>query len=129
MTEQDYKFRMSQSVLEYTYESAKGRMEYHPDLAEKYQNIIEKCPYFKSEREALEAAIKIDKEHPHSCQIWAMIEKSDGIYRIRDYWVVSNDYKILQAAEYIGMAQMYNQSRLSRIIGDNARIDDVIAYY
>lgn len=129
MTEQNHRYRASQKELEYAYESAKGRMECHPDVAEKYQNIIQKCSYFKSEKEALEKAFRIWKEKPYSCQIWAKVEKDDDIYRIPNYWIVTDDNKIIQAAEYIGMAQMYDETRLAYIIDDNIKIDDVIAYY
>lgn len=125
----DYKFRISQDVLEFTYENAKGRIDAHPEIAEKYQNIIQKCPHFKNEKDALEVAIKMEKENPYSCQIWAKIVKYDGVYRIVDWWIVTDDVEVKQAADYIGMAQMYTEARLSRIISNNAKVDDVIAYY
>ena len=127
MSKRDYRFRMSQSELEYTYESAKGRMEYHPDIADKYQSIVLEYSRFKNEKDALETAINMEKENPYTCQIWAKIEKSDGVYRIMDWWIVTDDWKVKQAAEYIGMAQMYDETRLSYIIDNNVKIDDVIA--
>ena len=124
-----YRFRISQSDMGYLYESAKGRMDAHPDYADKHKRVIRDYPYFKSEREALEAAIKIEKIYPYSCQIWAKIEKGDdGIFRILNWWIVTDDIKVKLAAEYIGMALMYDETRLSKIIGGNAKIDDVIAY-
>lgn len=124
-----YRFRISQSDMGYLYESAKGRMDAHPDYADKHKRVIRDYPYFKSEREALEAAIKIEKINPYSCQIWAKIEKGDdGIFRILNWWIVTDDIKVKLAAEYIGMALMYDETRLSKIIGGNTKIDDVIAY-
>lgn len=102
-----YRNGMEQYILQYTYESAKGRMKAHPDIAEKYKSIIQKHPYFKSEKEALEAAIKKEQENPRHFQIWAKVGKKEEYYYIQDYYIVSNDYKILMAAEYIGMAQIY----------------------
>ena len=112
----DYRFRISQDELEYTYENAKGRMAAHPDFAERHNNIIQEHPHFDSEKEALEAAIKMENENPYTCQIWAKVEKVDDIYRIQDYWIVTDDVKIKTAADYIGMVQMYDETRLQNII-------------
>lgn len=101
----EYRFRMSQSVLEYIYESAKGRMEYHPDIAEKYQSIIDNYPHFKSEDEARNAATEIRKRSG-KCQVWAKIGKDEEYYYIQDYFIASDDIQVLMAAEYIGMAQL-----------------------
>ena len=125
----EHRFRMTQDVLEYTYENAKGRMDAHPDIAEKKKSIIQNFPHFNSEKEALETAIKLEAENPYSCQIWAKIEKSNGVYRIVNWWIVTNDIEVKQAADYIGMAQIYTEARLSRIINNNVKIDDVVAYW
>lgn len=122
------RFIMSQDELKYVYESAKGWMEYHPDIAAKYQNIIREYPHFESEKDALEAAVKIEKEHPYTCQIWAKLEKNEEYYGIQNWWIVTDDWKVLQAAEYIGMAQIYDETRLSRIVRDNPSIDEVIEH-
>lgn len=124
----DYRYRISQRDLNYIYESAKSRMEAHPDVAKKHQNIIQKCPYFKSEREALEAAVRLEKDNLYRCQIWAKVEKDEDIYRIQNYWLVTDDGIIKLSAEYIGMALLYDGTRLSKIINGNAKIDDVVAY-
>ena len=125
----DYRFRISQDELEYAYENAIGRMKVNPDFAEKQNSIIQKCPHFDSEKDALEAAIKLEKKNPYTCQIWAKVEKVDDIYRIHDYWIVAGDSKIKTAADYIGMVQMYDETRLQNIIYNDVKIDDVIAYY
>lgn len=39
-------------------------------------------------------------------QVWAKVCKDGEYYYIQDYYIVSNDYKILIAAEYIGMEQI-----------------------
>ena len=69
------------------------------------------------------------KEKPDNYQIWAKIEKGDdGIFRIQDRWLVTNDNKVKLAADYIGMALMYDDVRFCKIIDNNIKIDDVIAY-
>lgn len=102
----EYRNGMEQYILKCTYENAKGRMEVHPDIANKYIGIIQKHPYFKTEKEALEVAIKNEGDKPR-WQIWAKIEKDEEFYRIQDYYIVSDDYRVLIAADYIGMAQIY----------------------
>lgn len=127
---EEYRYRISQDEMDYLYKSAKGRMDYNPKSAEKYNNIISKYPYFKTEKEALQAAIKHIKENDTNHQIWAKFEKGDdGIYRIQNYWLLTDDWNIKLAAEYIGMALMYNEARFNRIIGNNVKIDDIIAYW
>lgn len=125
----DLRYRINQDELKRLYENAKGRMDAHPDIAEKHQNIIQKCPYFKNEKDALEAAVKLEKENPYSCQVWAKVEKKDDIYRIIDWWIATDDWKIKQSADYVGMALMYDETRLQNIIDSNAEIDDIVAYY
>lgn len=125
----DYRFRISQEELNYIYENAKGRMDANPDIAENHKKEIEKYPFFKTEKEALQAAIKMRKDNHYGCQIWAKIEKTDGIYRIVNYWLVTDDGKIKLSADYIGMALMYDERRLQKIIKNNIAIDDIIAYF
>ena len=101
-----YRFRISQSDMGYLYESAKGRMDAHPDYADKHKRVIRDYPYFKSEREALEAAIKIEKINPYSCQIWAKIEKGDdGIFRILNWWIVTDDIKVPANRAYLNYSE------------------------
>ena len=119
---------MSQDELAYTYGHAQARMDAHSEYADKQKQIIQAQSFFKSEKEALQAAIEQRKDNHWGCQIWAMIEKTDGVYRILNHWLVTDDGKIKQSAEYIGMALMYDEARLERIINNDVKIDDIIAY-
>ena len=124
------RYRISQEEMKYTYERAKARMDFHIDYANKQKDIIAKHPYFKTEKEALQEALKLIKKTKSDCQIWAEIEKGDDdIYRIQNKWIVLEDGKIKLAAEYIGMALMYDDIRFNRIINNNIPIDEVIAYW
>ena len=124
------RYRISQEEMKYTYERAKARMDFHIDYANKQKDIIAKHPYFKTEKEALQEALKLIKKTKSDCQIWAEIEKgNDDIYRIQNKWIVIEDGKIKLAAEYIGMALMYDDIRFNRIINNNIPIDEVIAYW
>lgn len=112
-----------QEQLRYAYETAKERMACHPDFADKRKKIIEDYPHFKTEKEALQAAIKILKEENRNCQIWVKIEKGkDGVYRASNWWTVSNDNIVLQAAHYIGMEQAY-----PGVSDDDIDIDKLLA--
>lgn len=126
----DYRFRISQDELKRLYENAKSRMEINPDITAKHTKVIEGCQSYQSEKEALEAAIAMMKEKPANYQIWAKVEKGDdGIFRIQDWWIVTDDGKTKLAADYIGMALMYDDIRLNRIINKNIKVDDVVAYW
>lgn len=127
---QNLRYRISQEEMKYTYERAKARMDFHIDYANKQKDIIAKHPYFKTEKEALQEALKLIKKTKSDCQIWAEIEKGDDdIYRIQNKWMVIEDGKIKLAAEYIGMALMYDDIRFNRIVNNNIPIDEVIAYW
>lgn len=116
--------------MRYLYENANGRMEAHPEFADERKKIIQGCSYFKTEKEALESAVKLTKETQSNYQIWVKFEKGDdGIFRIQNWWIVTDDGKTKMAADYIGMALMYDETRITTIINDNVKVDDVVAYW
>lgn len=123
------RYRISQEEMNYLYETAKARMDYHPDHASSQRKVLEEVPYFRTEKEALETAIKMTEKKPYSWQIWAEIELSDSVYRICNKWIVTDDIDVKLAADYIGMALMYDETRISRIIDSGIDINEVIAYY
>ncbi len=125
----EYRYRIGQADLARIYENAKARMDANTEIAEKHKKAIREHSSFKSEKEALQAAIKLRKENHWGCQIWASVEKVDGIYRIQNYWLVTDDGKTKLSADYIGMALMYDEARLLNIIDNNVKIDDVVAYW
>lgn len=94
----------SQDELGYVYESAKLRMASHPDLAKKYNEVVDNFPHFKTLEETVNS-IKL-KTNEYSYQIWAKVGKDEEYYYIEDYYITSNDYTILIAAEYIGMENL-----------------------
>lgn len=127
---QDLRYRISQDEMRYLYESAKARMDFHVEHANKQKDIIAKQPYFKTEKEALQEALKLKKKTKSNCQIWVEIEKGDDdIFRVQNKWMVIKDGKVKLAAEYIGMALMYDDIRFNRIIYNNIKIDDIVAYW
>lgn len=115
-------YKLSQDELSYTYESAQSRMAAHPDFAKRYRKAVADCTHFDNEQDALQAAIKPAREgeFDYYCQIWAKIEKDEEFYRISDFWIVTGDVQIQQAAEYIGMALVYDNARLQRISQEKA---------
>lgn len=125
----EYRYRISQDEMRYLYENARGRMNAHPEYADEQKKIIQKHSYFKTEKEALLAAIRLEKESLYDYQIWAEIEKKGDVFRIQNHWILTDDWKTKQAADYIGMALMYDETRLQTIVNDKVEIDDVIAYY
>lgn len=125
-----HQFRISQDEMNRLYESAKGRMDANLEFADKQKEIIAKHPYFKTEKEALQAALRLKRDEITNYQIWAKFEKGDdGIYRIQNYWLLTDDGKTKTAAEYIGMALMYDDIRFDRIISDGVGVDDIVAYW
>ena len=99
-------FRMLQGELQYVYETAHARMNAHPEYTEKQKKILDKYNFLKSEDEVFEKAKLAIKNGSFNCQVWANIEKDEEYYYCANKWVVTDDYDILLAAEYIGFAQI-----------------------
>lgn len=99
--------RISQGELKYVYESAQARMEYNPEIAAKYKKIIEEHPFYESEEEAMKVAIDKRNSGRWGCQVWVKIGVDEEYYYIQSYYVVSDDNRVKQAAEYIGMDQIF----------------------
>ena len=124
----NYRYRISQEDLQHLYRTARQRKEAHAELAEEYTNKVDQCTSFKTEREALKAALDKIVDIASDLQIYAGVEKDGKIYRIIDRWIVTDDIEVRMAAEYIGFALMYDGTRLQTIFDNKVNIDDVIAY-
>jgi len=84
-------------------------------VCKKYKKIIEGLPYFKSEKEALTHALNLMKKDFSDYQVWAKIEKDGKIFHIADWWIVTDDWRVKQTADYIGLALVYDNIRLQKI--------------
>ena len=120
---------MSQDDLKFVYETAVSRMAANPSITEREERLIADFPFFKSEKEALVKAFELMQNKRANCQIWAKVEKSGNVFRIANWWVATDEWQIQKAADYIGMAQMYDAPRLRRLLAENAAIDDIVAYW
>ena len=118
-----YKLNNNQETLMYAYESSQASMKIHHEFTAKCTKTIQEFPHFESEREALINAIVMKKRGCFDCQIWAKINKDEEYYYIQNYYIVTDDNIVKQAAEYIGMAQIYDDVNISNIIDDNVNID------
>lgn len=122
--------RISQEQLKHIYESAKDRMAAHIERAKQATSIVEKHPHFITQKEALEFAVQKMRETDGWYQVWAKVEKGeDGIYRVQNWWLSTDDIKTIEAAEYIGLAQTHDGSMILSIIDNDIPIDDIVAYY
>ena len=123
-------FRIAQKELKYIYENAQARMEYNSKRSAKATNIVNNHPHFNTQKEALEFAVEQMKTNAAWYQVWAKVEKGeDDIYKVQNWWLSTDDSKVLESAEYIGMVQTHDGSMILSIIDNNIPIDDVVAYY
>ncbi len=125
----DYRFRIGQEELTTLYNASKARTKAHSDITDKYQAIIRECSHFDSEKEALQSAVDLMKKEYSDYQIWAQIEKAGNVVRVKNWWIVTDDWKVKQAADFLGLALMYDSTRLQNIIYDKVSLDDVVSYY
>ena len=92
--------RTNQVHLQYMYDSAQARMKAHPDIAEKYQKIIQDYPHFDSK----------EKETDSHYRIFAKIGKDEEFYFLQNYFIAvpDDDGAETKAAEYLGMEMIYS---------------------
>ena len=58
------------------------------------------------------------------------IEKDEEYYRLNtNYYIVTYKSEEIKAAEYIGMAAIYNASNLFRTIRDNIKVEGVLSFW
>ena len=97
--------RFNQVHLQYMYDSAQARIKAHPDIAEKYQKIIQALPYFDSKEKAREYVTQNRKGTRSYHEIFAKIGKDKEFYFIQNYFIVihEDDGDGTKAAEYLGM--------------------------
>lgn len=124
----EYRFRISQNELASVYDNAQARMNYNPKVAEKHKTVIASFPFFKNEKEVLQATLDMMNKKFSNYQIWAKISKTDEYYYIQDYFIATDDNLIKQSAEYIGMALIYDETRLLNIIDNGIPINEIVAY-
>ena len=101
--------RTNQVHLQYMYDSAQARMKAHPDIAEKYQKIIQNYPHFDSKEKAREYVTK-KREGTRYYWIFAKISKDEEFYFVqKDHLIVvpNDDGNGTKAAEYLGMEMIY----------------------
>ena len=91
------------------YDSAQARMKVHPDIAEKYQKIIQDYPHFDSKEKVREYVSKQEKETDSRYWIFAKIGKDEEFYFLQDFFIVipEDDGVGTKVAEYLGMEMIY----------------------
>lgn len=82
-------------------------MKFNPEIADKFIEVIGKQPFFDNTKDAIKAIDDMENNDRWSCQIWAKIGKDEEYYFIQDYYIVTDSNIIKQAADYIGMIDIY----------------------
>lgn len=100
-----------QDRLKYTYESAQARLGYDPEREEQYRKLLQELPVYTNEEDAVKAFWDI-REHgsgsPYSGYsfVWAKIGVDEEYYYLQeDYFLVTDDNLIHQAAEFMGLIE------------------------
>ena len=131
MEQKNYKYIIGQGQLYELQKRADALKRMHPAAFSVYELLIDglgNADVFDSEKEALTAALdKIKNNGSSSVQIWAKYISEEEYFKINS-WIVTDDWRVKQAAEYIGLALMYDESRLQIIIDNDISINDVVAY-
>lgn len=93
------------------YESAQARMKAHPEIAEKYQKIIQNYSVFESKEKVHEYVSKKKKDARFDYRVFAKIDIDEEFYFVReDHFIVvpDDDGAGTLAAEYLGMEMIYS---------------------
>ena len=96
----------SQDELRYVYERGKEHIEGNPERAAEYEKIINEHAFYQNIDVALKAAKELNETDSRKYQVWARVAKKDERYYVEDYYIVSNNWKVLMAAEFMGMEQI-----------------------
>lgn len=128
MEQKNYKYIIGQGQLYELQKRAAELKRMHPDAFSFFLDVLGNADVFDSEKEALTAALdRIKNEGSSSVQIWAKFNSDEEYYKINS-WIVTDDWRVKQAAEYVGLALMYDESRLQIIIDNDISINDIVAY-
>lgn len=127
MEKKNYKYIIGQGQLYELQKRAAELKRMHPDAFSFFLDVLGNADVFDSEKEALTAALDRIKNKGSSIQIWAKFITDEEYYKINS-WIVTDDWRVKQAAEYVGLALMYDESRLQIIIDNGISINDVVAY-
>ena len=109
--------RFNQVHLQYMYESAQARMKAHPEIAEKYQKIIQNYSVFESKEMVREYVFKKEKETRSYYRVFAKIDKDEEFYFTSNYYIVvpGDDGNGTKAAEYLGLEMLYWTNQVDEI--------------
>lgn len=121
----DYRYCANQAELGYLYDIAQERMSHHREHAEKKREYLKKETFYKSEKEALKAAVEL-RGKGVLVRVMAEIGKDEEYYYLKNNWIATIDGLSVTSAEYIGFALVYDNDLICKIIADNANIDDII---
>lgn len=131
MEQKNYKYIIGQGQLYELQKRADALKRMHPDTFRRFELFLDglgNADFFDSEQEALTAALdRIKNKGSSSVQIWAKYITDEEYFKINS-WIVTDDWRVKQAAEYVGLALMYDESRLQIIIDNGISINDVVAY-
>lgn len=104
-----YLHNPSQERLKYTYEDAQARLGYASEIEEMYRKRLQELPVYTNEEDAVKAFFEI-REHgsgtPYrgGCFVWTKIGVDEEYFYLQeDYFLVTDDNLMHQAAEYIGL--------------------------
>lgn len=104
------RIKNDQRTLGYAYESALALKEHHPEVFKERWEMVQALPSYKDEDGAIKAAVALAETTQKNCQVWARVGKDEEYYFIQDYFIATNDNRVKQAAEYIGMAEIFATS-------------------
>lgn len=106
---------ISQEKLAYTYNSAIGRMAAHPEYADKKKEIVNNCKFINAD-DAIKEALQMLDSGNYDCRVWAKIEIDEEFYFLSDQWLVTDNWDVSLAAEYVGLYLVYDDTELQKMI-------------
>ena len=127
----EYIERYRQKELQYAFEAAQFRIKSNSEYIKTRIALIENQPHFKTEKDALEAAIKLRKNKDAikdycTIRIFAKVEQDEEYYRIADYWIVTEDGPVVPAAELAGLVMVYENQMIQDIVDGFISMNDAL---
>lgn len=93
-----------QECLKYIYESAQARLGYDAEREEEYRERLQKLPVYTNEEDAVKAFFDVWNKRKGNLWILAKVGVDEEYFYVQeDYFLVTDDGLMLQAADYLGL--------------------------
>ena len=120
-----------QKILSIRFEDWNRFIESKDHRDKKILKMMQAHSFFRSEREALNAALALQKEgkgdYDKTVSVFVKVKKDGELYSYDDYWIVSDNPRFWMAIEHSGIELAYNSANIASYSYWNKSVEDIIS--